>query len=377
MLLFFGSTFFFVTRADNTLNIYYIQQQEVHNGTIIKGAQEIKIDGEVNGDLYLIASRITINGKVNGNVYLMASSIEIGANAIIQNSANLIAQNIDIMGQIGSGANLAGENITFQNSAVNNGGLLAAGSKIFLKGLNTRDVFLLGESVEINSKHLNKTSIASNNIIIGEQASIKDLDYRSHNKANIINSASIQGVINEKITMQDNKPKNPINHLLKGLLSVLVFVSVMTFFFPRLFSNLGEIAIKRFPRSILYGFISFLFIIVATFLLLLIILMSPRLLLPFLSLGFGVVSLMFMVPIGIVSYLITRNKELSSSKLLLATLLAGAILLVARTLSYRIAPEFTVFAGFLIILWSFGTTMVFLFERSKQIRASSGIKLDK
>lgn len=369
--LFLLISLFSIVKAENSLDNYSIEEQETHNGTIVRMAQEIDINGEVNGDLYLIASRITINGKVNGNVYLASSNVEIGPNANIQSTANILAQHLNFKGQVGSGANVVAENLDFQDSYVNNGGLMALGLNISLKGLTTRDVFVGGDKVEINSKHLGNTSIGSKNIIIGSNANIKDLNYRSQNKANIINSSSVQGSINENIIKNDNQSNKLFTSMIRNLLAVAIFVIVISYFSPKIFIRLGEIAIKQSARSALYGIGFILFAIAGIILFFLIILLAPRLLIPFLALGASIISLVLMAPIGILTYLIARNKNLSSTKLLLAHLLAGAILIILRTLFYQLVPGIGTLLSFLIMLWSFGATLVLLLEFFKGQRNSS------
>lgn len=146
-----------------------IDAGEVVNDDVFLSADQVTMDGTVNGMLFAFGETVTINGTVNGDALLMGNSITLAPNAKVTGNIFLGARLGKIAGSIGGSFFGGAASVKLEESAAIAGNLYfggysfetASGSTItrdaflggyqaILNGSVERDVFLGGAALELN-----------------------------------------------------------------------------------------------------------------------------------------------------------------------------------------------------------------------------------
>jgi len=211
--------------------IVHIKAGEIITTNIYTLADEVIVDGVINGDLITIAKQITINGQIEGD--LLALATEITINSPINGNVRVASEQFVLNSNIGRNLNVLATTITLEKNS-----------------LILWDAYLMGSNVSIKGK-INGAlqSFAEKNKIsgeIGQDANVKvlgnkknqnnlnllgaiingDLNYQSNNLAEIDQTSVIAGQINPQITTLNKKSVMPTPSLLKliyNILSALIF----------------------------------------------------------------------------------------------------------------------------------------------------------
>lgn len=151
-----------IENADRGEN--YRLEEDVEDDLVVVGEANIIIEGDINGDLFVLGSAIKINGNVEGNVYIAGGNVElyniIGKNLYIAGgTVNVDGQimrdvmiaggTINLSGEIGEDVNIAGGDVVIE-SLVGDDVRVTAG---MVKILNTvgGDVMAGAETVTIDA----------------------------------------------------------------------------------------------------------------------------------------------------------------------------------------------------------------------------------
>ena len=115
-----------------TDNFIALQKGEFINSNFYATGGEIRIDGNIAGDLFAIAEKITINGEIGGDLIVIASKIEI--NGVIGGNVRVIASEVYINGEIKRNASLIAGKLNFEKSSLLNWDLLSLSEDLTLNG---------------------------------------------------------------------------------------------------------------------------------------------------------------------------------------------------------------------------------------------------
>ena len=231
--------------SENVVELTSEQIQEAEK-LIEEPAKEEKIeerksdDNSIEGDLYELDEEIKINKNVNGNVYAMGQQIDVDG-VIIEGNAFLFGQDIEIKNvQIEGSLYVFGENIEFSGVAND---LYACGSKIIIADNSNvwRDSRICGEKVQIDGAITRNAFIAVKELTIGEKAIIGTLNYLSTNEAEISSNCKIDTINFQKQEEKEIKESvekfNPMSYVFEILtalfktfiIAVLIIVCIDKF----------------------------------------------------------------------------------------------------------------------------------------------------
>ena len=181
---------FKVARADDS--VFTLTKDEVHKGLLAKADETIRIEGEVQGDVWLAGSEVDISGPVRGSVYVAASKVRI--HGPIEGSVHSTGSEVTIDGAISGSVYLAGSDIVLNESSTVARTVALAGSKVMLKGSANDQAFVAGSEIVLSGSVARGMRASGSEITLENTAYVGgDLHYTSSIEAKIANDKAIAG----------------------------------------------------------------------------------------------------------------------------------------------------------------------------------------
>jgi cytoskeletal protein CcmA (bactofilin family) len=220
-------------------NITLSQSQPVIGNLGVAGSN-VSIDSDVNGDLYCAGRSVTVNGDINGDIICAAQSLTV--NGAVSGSIRAAGQNLIINSEVGRNVTVMGQDINIAKNAQVDGEVMAGAQSVKIDGL-IGSFYGGGEDLSINAPVSGNVDAFSDNLIVGEGASVAGSLTYTGSKAATINPHSViaGGVTRNAVSEnQDRKntaigprghqigwPKNNIGNLLiyGGLALLMVLIS--------------------------------------------------------------------------------------------------------------------------------------------------------
>ncbi len=134
--------------------------------TLAVGAEEVRIEGTVDGDLAVMAERVRVSGTVTGNVLVIADDVDVVGS--IGGSLIVAGEVVRIEGEVGGPLYGFGEDITVADSARIARDVGVFGDFLQVEGEVGRDVLFGGERVEVRGK------VGRNLLVRGKEAALLD-----------------------------------------------------------------------------------------------------------------------------------------------------------------------------------------------------------
>lgn len=238
-----------------------VESGEVLNYNLLKIANTIEINGEVNGDVVVAGGTLEINGPVRGDVLAVANLVKI--NSEIDGNVRIVANQAEINGQIFKNFNVFANEVRVNDKAQIIGDLTAWGGKITLLGKISGDVDGGGKNINLGGEIGGNVNLKikpdgdfklADNINIGG-----DLFYQAAKQIEIPQTSQIKGKVNYLITKE-----GPINKFLNlaywfgkiisffGLLLVAVIILSL---WPDKLKKFSRLAAGNLSSNLLKGII--------------------------------------------------------------------------------------------------------------------------
>lgn len=238
--------------SDNTVVV-----SENKDSALFVSGETIIIEGDVNGPLFAAGQSITIEGDVNGSVFAAGNTITIEGN---------------VQGEVF----LAGNSIRATEEAELSRDVFVAGNQIIIDSIVGRDFFVGSNSTRIQSEIGRNGYISTNTLTFDENGQINgDLTYQSQQEIGNIEEF-VQGEVNYHETPQRNEQMMPRRSILSIVLriagAVISAVLIWAFLYrvtQKRWITLSPQAINRPILLILIGLGISLLIPITVFLLLL------------------------------------------------------------------------------------------------------------
>lgn len=223
--------------------------------TYFKADDTLKVEENVDHNLFLSGNKVTSNSKVNGILFMVGNSLKTKKS-------------------IEYGA-LAGNNITIVSDVEKD--LFAAGNDITVEGKLGRDAYIAGNTVSINNDvdgnlfitsgtiELSDTTVKGNvylacdNIVIGENVTIKGtLRYNEDAKIEGLKKAGIKKLKTYKESYSEKKDiKEVTSEKIVSTLSLLLVALIISSLLPRLYQLKEEdVNVKTLLKKALNGLIT-------------------------------------------------------------------------------------------------------------------------
>ncbi len=239
----------------------YIGSEETVDGNFYFLAENVKINGNINGDLIGFAKDLEINGRVEGDIIIVSSNFHF--NGEVVGSLRGIADKGNINGMVGRNLNIIGTNIFISELGHIYWDALVLADNLDLRGKINGNLYaslntaLLNGQIKRNANLLVRDKNES--LVLGEMLEINnDFSYRSINEAIISKESQIDG----EITYNKLKQKN--NYSFFWSLIYKIFSAILiALFLVHIFKNILRISSinieKKFLPSLLWGiFITFI-----------------------------------------------------------------------------------------------------------------------
>jgi len=231
---------------------------DIPAGTFVAGSTfqhggKIRIDGTIDGDLYVAGQDIWINGTVNGDVLGAGQNLTITGR--VEGDIRVAGQNIRLQGPVDGSATVAGQNIYVEKSAQVGRDLVTAGASTRINGKVGRNIYGAMEEIQISNSiggnvrlfGVNTVQLLDGTVING------DIVYDSPKKADIKTGAVIAGKETWNQTKTDpvniNNQYNPLSStfgFVISLVGLLLVWLVGKLVHPEVWSTLAK-PLKKTP----------------------------------------------------------------------------------------------------------------------------------
>lgn len=172
--------------AYSTQDVIFLPKDQTIDESYAVAGSTIKIDGNINGDLYCAGQDIEVNGNINGDIICAGQMLKI--NGKVAGNVRVAGQNIDINGEVGRNTDTFGQRVNINNNSKLNGELYFAGETIYLNGQVVKKVWGAGKNVNLFGSFFNDVNVHATNFSQNDSAKILGKVYFkkiiNNNKAN-------------------------------------------------------------------------------------------------------------------------------------------------------------------------------------------------
>lgn len=297
---------------------------KIINTDLYVGDQNVVINDTVEGNAFAFGSTVVVNGNIKGDLFVMGNTVTIDESAVIFGNVFAFASNIVMKG-----------NVTYDVYAFSQNFELAS------TGYISRDIRAYGEKVTLNGIVKRDAHIASNSIIMPDNAKNiigGDLNYTSDNEF-VFPKEAVSGNINHT-PVKTNTPTTQeiistyITRFITTMLYAIVIILLATFFAPKFVEKANYVLMKKSFASAGIGILAFILIPVFAIILLMTGFLS------YISLAALVVyGLILSITLAIFSMAIGKSieKKLNTSskgKFILFSILSAIVLWLAQIIPY-------------------------------------------
>lgn len=128
-----------------------VAQGEVHEGALVSiQGENVDIDGDVTGDVFVLAHRVTVRGKVRGNLFAGAQDLEISGE--VAGSVYAIGAHTIVSGKVGQNVYSLSESFSLGSDARVERDLWLRTSGAAVEGRVGRDLYARGRWIEVRGK---------------------------------------------------------------------------------------------------------------------------------------------------------------------------------------------------------------------------------
>lgn len=250
-----GQSWAFQTRISDTV---YVGSGKVLHGPYLFCGDSVRLDGEVDGDVFVIAQKVVVNGAVRGDFIGVANSVDI--NAPVAGDARVGAGEVTLRSAVGGSFTAAASSLYIEKNGRVGRDLVFAVNRFGLDGEVGRHVSATGETVYLDGKiggnvRLSETS----SLRLGKKAVIEgDLVYSGPSKAVLQQGAQVKG--KQHWTRTEGKQRYRYEKYLdviSGFLSLILIWIVLRWLLPGVWEGLGSEIADKPCKSLLMGGLAF------------------------------------------------------------------------------------------------------------------------
>jgi len=250
-LLSFYSAEAFVIKSGNSI---VIPKNQTIDDTLIVSGQHIRIDGNVNGDIFCAGQIIDITSAVSGDVMCAGQTITI--NSIINGNIRAAGQTIAVGGEVKHNITTFGQSIT--NNAIVDGDTMAYGQNVVSGSIVKRDLNIAAQSADIEGIVNRNAILIFNQLTLGNKAHIAgNLDYTSDKQSSFI------GLVGGNVTYHQSQMENRNQRKLIGpifgvtkFISIIVHLLIALFLvvvWPKTMLRVSDVMMTRAGKAIGWG----------------------------------------------------------------------------------------------------------------------------
>jgi len=328
LILFLAATGHLRATEFRSVQSYTLLAQEKLEDDLIIAGKNVKIDGEIGGDLLCGCRSLVIKGKIANSVFNFSQYCD--ASGEVKGSLTTFCQNLSLSGKVGRNLTAFSADLFINREAVIEGQLTAFVGELDLEGEVKRGVVAKCEEVIISGKITGDVKIEADKLNILEGAVIDgNLEYKSPRQAKIDPKAKIFGEV--KWTEKEKKDKKKGFYREIGFFNSALFAGnlatglVLIALFRKRWERSKNAIGQSFLKSLGLGFVLAVCVPIAAVLLLITVIGIP-------------LSLLTIVAYGILFYL---------AKLVFSTTVGGWIFGIFRK-DARISLFWAFLAGYLV-----------------------------
>ncbi len=257
---------------------FSLPAEQSYDGDLYIFAGDTQISGEVHGDLVVWSAAVRITGNVDGDVIVGAGQIDISGN--VSDTIRIFGSTANISGRVDGDVVFMGAMLNIQQSAHITGNVVSCGGVLSNQGTVDGDLTFTGGEANLDGTIGGNAKIEADAVRLGPQSAIQgDLTYTSRKDLDMAEGAIVAGS-----TTSLEKPKRE-KKVASGILGVgwwiwktlaamlvgVVLIALVGRAVPTLTDTVGGEAVM----GTLIGFGAFLFVPVASFVAIVLIIPLP------------------------------------------------------------------------------------------------------
>jgi cytoskeletal protein CcmA (bactofilin family) len=260
----------------NTPRKIILSANEIHEGWYFASADEVIIEGTVNGDAYVAGGTIHVDGTINGD--LIAAGGQVVITGSVSDNVRVAGGSIECLGAVGKNFTAAGGHIVAGKSSAIGGGILAAGGSLSVAGKVEHEAMVCTGDMSISGSINGNTTFAGGAVSIHPGAKIGGnlKAIVEDKKFAEIADGTVHGTV--EIATRDKEPSvsvlglQPWRFWLKMLWvgSLFVTIIVLVFAVPKQLKEIGSTILQKPGLSLAWGALG----IIGTFVLILLLLVT-------------------------------------------------------------------------------------------------------
>lgn len=240
----------------------YLPESMTVSGLYFKNAGTITIDGNINGETYLIGGQIIVNGNVNGDLLATGGTVAINGN--VSDNVRIAGGTVSISGNVGKNVLVLAGQTEIEKAARINGNLTIASGNAQVLGTIAGQTQIAAGNLFFNGKSAGNATLWASNLKIEKQANFaQDLTYTTEKaietiKQNVSGRADfIKTEVVPPMISLNNKSIQTLKPFAfwASFFNYLIFGFLLTFIFPKQFGNVSRFLKEKPLASIIAGFI--------------------------------------------------------------------------------------------------------------------------
>lgn len=255
---------------------FVLPEEETINTNLYVGAANARIHGEVDGDITAAGGNVVVTGQARDNMLVAGGTVQLLGE--IEGDARVVGGNITISGPIGGDLAIAGGNVQVLPSSSIGGDVIMAGGSVVLGSDVSGSVWVGGGNIRIDGDvDGNVIARSSGSIRLGAGAVVQgDMRYWAPSRALIGEGADVRGAVsyNPIDVVNAEETTRAVFAGIAGafvavkFLSLLVAALLLAYFMRKPIQSMTETVHGNFLTEAVRGFIVFVVLPVAAFLLL-------------------------------------------------------------------------------------------------------------
>ena len=224
---------FGVAHAAETQKLVTLGKDEVFDGFFVRAGSIIKVNGTVNGDVFLAGQDITLAGRINGNVYAAAQTITIKGE--VTGSVHLAAARVDISAPVDGTGLVAASDLEVAKEGSFGRGLVSGVSTADIAGKVGGPMYLGASTVNLENEVTGSATIGAEQIVVsGDGKFGNDLKYYSDTKDQVAKD-KVAGQLTYVKPQAENRANaaTVLASVIYGLLASLVLGLTLIYLAPR------------------------------------------------------------------------------------------------------------------------------------------------
>ena len=129
------------------LESFEVAEGETRNDSIVVSAESVRIDGVVDGDLFVFAERLIVRGEIRGNLFAGVRNIELAGK--LGGSMYAVARRVNVDGQVTRNIVTASDQYILDDDGRIGGDAFHFGDSVTVQGSVARDLYGIGDWVEL------------------------------------------------------------------------------------------------------------------------------------------------------------------------------------------------------------------------------------